>query len=221
MAKFYLSDTPLPAEYLAALGDSWRDEGYELRALAKRFFGSRIFFAPEFRANFIKSPLQFYFGLLQDLRLEVSPIPRFTVNPMRQMGQLPFYPPNVRGWVGGRNWINSATLAARRQLVETLFSPIDDNSLNADEQIDLVAARSNGITAFTVSDETLAPLAKLSSDDAADKLLAAFLPGSAAPALRDSVRRFIADGPSDNFQRLRRVRRATLTLLQSPGYQLC
>jgi hypothetical protein len=184
MVKFYLSDTPLPAEHLAALGTEWREGGYELRTLAKRFFGSRLFFAPEFRGAFIKSPLQFYLGLLQDLRLEVAPIQRFTLNPMRQMGQLLFYPPNVRGWVGGRNWINSATLAARRQLVETLFAPIDERSLNADEQLDLVAAESNGITAFTVEDAALAPLAQLSAPEAAQRLVAGYL---AVPVPREFV----------------------------------
>ena len=221
MVKFYLSDTPLPAEYLAALGTEWREGGYELRTLAKRFLGSRLFFAPEFRGAFIKSPLQFYLGLLQDLRLEVAPIQRFTLNPMRQMGQLLFYPPNVRGWVGGRNWINSATLAARRQLVETLFAPIDERSLNADEQLDLVAAESNGITAFTVEDAALAPLAQLSAPEAAQRLVAGYL---AVPVPREFVQnlgQFLASGPADESQRLRRVRRATVTLLQSPEYQLC
>ncbi len=221
MVKFYLSDTPLPQEHLAALGQVWRAGGFELRTLAQRFFGSRLFFAPEFRGNFIKSPLQFYLGLLQDLHLEVAPIPRYTLTPMRQMGQVPYYPPNVRGWVGGRNWINSATLSARRQLVETLFAPIDERSLNADEQIDLVAARSNGITAFTVADESLAALAKLDAADATRRLIADFLAGPTPPEFAESVRQFLATDTGDETQRLRRVRRATVTLLQSPEYQLC
>src|SRR5439155_22815945 len=108
-----------------------------------------------------KSPMQFYLGLVQDLQLDVAPLPRLTLNPLRQMGQWPFYPPNVRGWVGGRNWINSATLASRRQLVESLFAPIDENNLNATEQIELLAARTNGITRFTVDDESLIEWVKL------------------------------------------------------------
>jgi hypothetical protein len=99
---------------------------------------------PSFAAD--QGPLQFYLGAVQDMELDVAPIPRLTIAPLRQMGQALFYPPNVRGWVGGRQWINSATLTARRQFVESLFAPIDENTLNADEQIELVAARSNGIT---------------------------------------------------------------------------
>ena len=32
---------------------------------------------------------------------------------LNQMGQLPLMPPNVRGWPGGRMWINTSTLFIR------------------------------------------------------------------------------------------------------------
>ena len=221
LGKFYLSDTPLPADYLATLGDEWRAAGHDLRDLARRFFGSRLFFAPEFRGNFIKSPAQFYLGLVQDMQLAVAPLPRMTLNPLRAMGQMLFTPPNVRGWVGGRQWINSATLTARRQLVESLFAPIDEKNLNADEQLDLVAARSNGIANFTVADEPLAEFAKLDPASAAELLVNTFVAVPTAAELRSDLRQFLADSPPDEAQRLRRVRRAAVTLLQSPEYQLC
>jgi hypothetical protein len=36
------------------------------------------------------------------------------------MGQVPFYPPNVKGWDGGKSWINTATLTFRYQLARQL-----------------------------------------------------------------------------------------------------
>ena len=186
MAKFYLTDGVLPAEYIVALGKEWLATGFELRHLVRQFFGSRLFFAPEFRGNLIKSPVQFYLGLVQDMQLDVAPLPRLTLVPLRQMGQAIFYPPNVRGWVGGRQSINSATLTARRQFVESLFAPIDENTLNADEQIELVAARSNGTTRFTVPDEPFAPLARLDVTAAAEKLTSNLLPGTTGMEMRKS-----------------------------------
>lgn len=222
MVKFYLSDEPLPPEYLAPLGETWSAGGYGLRSLLRQFFGSRLFFAPEFRGNFIKSPVQFYLGLVQDLGLEIAPLPRFTLNPMRQMGQLLYNPPNVRGWVGGRSWINSATLAARRQLVETFFSPIDERGLNADELIELVAARTNGSQNFTVGeDHPLAALATLKPAEAAARLVNDFIPVAVAPEFTGGVQQFIGSAPSDPKQRLRRIQRAAIAVLQSPEYQLC
>ncbi|MEO7412677.1 MAG: DUF1800 domain-containing protein [Opitutaceae bacterium] len=222
MVKFYLSDEALPEEYLATLGQEWRNEGYSLRTLVRRFFGSRLFFAPEFRGNFIKSPVQFYLGLVQDLNLDIAPLPRFTINPMRQMGQLLYTPPNVRGWLGGRSWINSATLSARRQLVETLFTPIDERALNADELIELVAARTNGLQNFTVGEQhPLASLAKLDPAEAAARLTSDFIAVSVARDFTASVQQFISAPTPDPRQRSRRVRRAAVAVLQSPEYQLC
>jgi uncharacterized protein (DUF1800 family) len=33
--------------------------------------------------------------------------------PLEQMGQVPLMPPNVKGWPGGRTWINTSTLFVR------------------------------------------------------------------------------------------------------------
>jgi len=221
MGKFYLTDTPLPPEYLHEIGSWWSAQHFDLHALALRFFGSQLFFSPEFRGDFIKSPVQFYLGLVQDLGLSVAPLPRAVLNPLRQMGQTLFNPPNVRGWVGGRNWINSATYQARRQLVETLFAPIKEEALNADEQLELVAARANGVNNFTVADDLLAPLAALDPTVATTHLLANYLALPVAPEFRDAVRQFLAPEDADAPQKLRRLRRAAVTLLQSPEYQLC
>ena len=32
---------------------------------------------------------------------------------LNQMGQVPFYPPSVKGWDGGKAWISTSTLLTR------------------------------------------------------------------------------------------------------------
>lgn len=219
LVKFYLSDTILPPDVLFSIGDLWRTQGYDLRWLAHRFFGSRIFFAPEFRGDFIKSPVQLYLGLLQDLDLNVAPLPRYALNPLRQMGQVLFNPPNVRGWVGGRNWINSASFAARRTMVEMLFTPIPETRLNADELADLAANRSGDH--FTVSEAWLESLAELTPDEIAGRLAEQFLPGTPSPPYRASLENYLAKTGFNKAERLRRAKRAAITVLSSPEYQLC
>jgi uncharacterized protein (DUF1800 family) len=226
LARFYLTDDPLPREHLDTLGDWWRARNHDLRALAHRFFGSRLFYAPAHTGNHIKSPFQFYLGLLQDLRLDVAPIPRQTISPLRQMGQMPFQPPNVRGWVGGRSWINSATLAARRQLVQNLFTPFKESNLNADEQVALADARAAGHDRFTIDDARLRRFAQTPPARVAGIFLKTFIPDAAArpPAYRavyrDTVIKHIT-GDGKPAQHLLRVRDTAITLLQSPEYQLC
>jgi hypothetical protein len=41
------------------------------------------------------------------------PDSRMLWNLLEQMGQVPFFPPNVKGWPGGREWINTSTLFVR------------------------------------------------------------------------------------------------------------
>lgn len=217
MIRFYLSDTPLPAAYTDALGEAWARDSYSLRDLAINFFSSRAFFAEEYRGNYIKSPVQFYLGLLQDLELRVAPLPRRVLGALRQMGQMPFDPPNVRGWVGGRAWINSATLAVRRQVINALLSPLNEDALNGDEQHALATARADGVTHFTLGPEQFKPWSRLPSDQAARQLLARALPGRPADPLADRLEKFLERGATRPEAT---VRAALAALLESPDYQL-
>jgi hypothetical protein len=45
-------------------------------------------------------------------------------NIYRQLGQVPFYPPNVKGWDGGKSWINTGTLTYRYQIARALINGI-------------------------------------------------------------------------------------------------
>ncbi|HEY0944890.1 MAG TPA: DUF1800 domain-containing protein [Opitutaceae bacterium] len=220
MTRFYLTTEPLPPAYFEPLRAWWGGTGYDLRRLVHRFFGSRLFFDPSLRGNYIKSPLQFYLGLVQDLGLDVAPLPRQVLGSLRQMGQVPFYPPNVRGWVGGRQWINSATLAARRQLVQALFTPVNEANLNADEMVEIAAARAAGQDRFTVTDERLREFSALDDEQVTARFVDYFLPASVTDDFRETVRSFVATEGAPN-RRDQRVRNTAVTLLQSPEYQLC
>ncbi|MDF3058124.1 MAG: hypothetical protein K0R17_2339 [Rariglobus sp.] len=221
MAKFYLSEAPLSPAYLATLGDWWRSTGYDLRQLAHRFFASRLFHHPAFRGNYIKRPTQLYLGLVLDLNINVAPYPRHSLNTLRLMGEEPFRAPNVSGWDGGRLWINSSTLNARRQLVETIFSPVNEENLNADEQVEVVAARSQGAGTFTVTEERLEKmLQSMTPEQITARFLDYFLPVKVGEKFRADVLSFLT-GETDEAKRLARLRSTAVTLLQSPEYQLC
>lgn len=218
MVKFYLSETPLPSEYTDALGAWWAQRDYRFGALLGAFFGSRLFYAEEFRGNFIKSPLHYLLGLTQDLDLTPAPLARQVIGALRSMGQMPFNPPNVRGWVGGRNWINSATLAARRNVANALLNPLNEANLNADEVFELDVAATNGVSNFTLAPARLDAWAKLPPADAARELLTLALPARHDPALADQLAGFLA---KNSGAPRARVRTALATLLESPDYQLC
>jgi uncharacterized protein (DUF1800 family) len=90
-----------------------------MKPFMKIVLSSQEFFSSQARKSIIKSPVQF---LVQGQRTLGLPLPlgQSLVFIYRQLGQTPFYPPNVKGWDGGKSWINTATLAYRYDLAREL-----------------------------------------------------------------------------------------------------
>jgi hypothetical protein len=97
--------------------------GYELKPFMKTVLSSQEFFSSQARNAVIKSPVQF---LVQAQKTLGVPLPsgQPLVVIYRQLGQTPFYPPNVKGWDGGKSWINTATLTYRYELARELVCGI-------------------------------------------------------------------------------------------------
>lgn len=109
--RFFVSED-CPPELEAAMGDVLRENNYELRPLLRTIFASRAFYQPSVIGSQIKSPIQLVVGTIRMLGLEM-PRERMIYNALNQMGQVPLHPPNVKGWPGGRLWINTSTLFVR------------------------------------------------------------------------------------------------------------
>ena len=216
MIRYYLTEDGLGPRMLQPLAESWKASGYSIPHLLTKLFTSRIFYEPGFMGNMIKSPVQYYLGLLQDLDLDVFPSPRRTTNILRTMGQQFYNPPNVRGWVGGRHWINSATLSARRQLVASLLQPVPTKRLNADEEAAVKAAEEAGRAEFTVPREQLAELARMDLTVLAEAMAKRFYVDQDSTALEEIFSQLASSQQGPRFATSCLV--ATLT---APPYHLC
>ncbi|HKK17130.1 MAG TPA: DUF1800 family protein [Opitutales bacterium] len=217
LIKFYLTDEPVPEPYIEALGEQWAAYNFELTYLIETFFQSRLFFHPAYRGNLVKSPVHFYLGLCQDLRLDPVPFEGRLLRSMDVMGQSFYNPPNVRGWLYGEHWINSTTVSARRQVVDYLFSPLNEKRLNANDKIDLEKAREQGRGNFLVNRERLEPLLKLEPSKIAEHLTTYFITPHSRKAYQPVIEEIVdkADKPEAS------LRYAVIALLQSPAYNLC
>jgi uncharacterized protein (DUF1800 family) len=94
------------------LGNVLRDAKYEIRPLVRTILTSKAFYQPRAIGSQIKSPVQLMVGTVRLLQLPM-PDTRRLAGAMEQMGQVPLMPPNVKGWPGGRLWINTSTLFVR------------------------------------------------------------------------------------------------------------
>ncbi len=125
--KFFAYDDPEP-NLVDALASEMRNVHFELRPFMKFLFLSEEFHSPKARNTQIKSPVQF---LVQALRTLSIPLPdsNFIDFAFRQMGQIPFFPPNVKGWDGGKSWINTATLTFRYKLAHQLVDGVSPQEI--------------------------------------------------------------------------------------------
>ncbi|MBZ0167518.1 MAG: DUF1800 domain-containing protein, partial [Candidatus Omnitrophica bacterium] len=115
----FISPDPDPKE-LTRLAAVFRSRDYDISALMQAILTSDHFYAPENRTSLIKSPVEYIAGLLRQFKVRPTDLEPLT-NLSRGMGQDLFNPPNVKGWPGGTNWINSNTLTMRQQLTGRIF----------------------------------------------------------------------------------------------------
>jgi hypothetical protein len=108
----YFACEDVEPDVLAALGEVLRENKWDMRPLLRTIFTSRAFYSPAAIGTQIKSPVQLVVGTIRQLDLE-QPAPRGVGAALTQMGQVPLDPPNVKGWPGGRAWINTSTLFVR------------------------------------------------------------------------------------------------------------
>ena len=219
LIKFYLTEEAVPEAYIEALGEQWADHGFSLSYLTETFFQSRLFFHPAYRGNLVKSPIHFYLGLCQDLRLDVAPFDSRVLRSMQVMGQSFYDPPNVRGWLYGEHWINSTTISGRRQVVDFLFTPLNEEKLNGNEKRDLERARKVGRGNFLVTQERLQQVLGTAADDLAQHFTTYFITAPSRETYREALKTILGDTHSDGATQ--RIRNAMIALLQSPAYNLC
>lgn len=115
----FVSDQPDPAEVdrLVAL---WRARDLEMEPLLEALFLTDAFWDPANRGRLIKSPVELVVGTVRSLGLPVENVADL-LWAMEDLGQMPFFPPNVGGWAGGTFWINDATASARATVLTDML----------------------------------------------------------------------------------------------------
>lgn len=115
----FVSTEPDMAEVRRIAG-VFRSSAYDIRAALRELLTADAFYAPRYRGNLVKSPVDLVVGTLRQFRMAVAdPLPY--VLTVGRLGQDLFAPPNVKGWPGGEAWINATTLLSRRQFLENVF----------------------------------------------------------------------------------------------------
>ena len=118
LLRTFVFDQPTEA-HITALAARIQEHDFIMRPVMRELFSSRLFFSAEARHAIIKSPLELVLGACRalDVRANLKEVNRVS----GQLGQSIFEPPTVKGWEGGRLWINSASLLQRNNFAMALL----------------------------------------------------------------------------------------------------
>jgi uncharacterized protein (DUF1800 family) len=118
--RFFVEDEPSTA-VVDSVAATIRKHDFEMRPLLREIFSSAEFYSDRAMGTQIKSPAQ-YIVQTSKLLSAPAPPPLAAQNAMRQMGQILFAPPNVKGWDGGKQWISTSTLLFRYNFANYLIN---------------------------------------------------------------------------------------------------
>jgi len=119
LVRFFVSDElELSSELVAPLAQRLREAKLTVAPVLETIFTSRLFYSDAAIGGKIRSPIELGVGTLRALDGTTNMVE--LAGKLRELGQMPLYPPNVKGWDGGRAWINSSTLLGRANLVRSL-----------------------------------------------------------------------------------------------------
>ena len=199
LIRFFVLDEPQPPMSLVEpLAQELRDHEFHVGRVLKRIFNSQLFFSRYALSQKIRSPVELAVGLIRSLEVQTN-LNRVS-QLLEELGQRPFYPPNVKGWDGGRTWINSSTLLGRANLVRQILT--DDSSKFGGGDLESLTNR-NGVKA---------------PKDIVQWLLDALLAVEVQDNVREQLTRLASEQQIATSKRISNVIHAISTL---PEFQLC
>jgi uncharacterized protein (DUF1800 family) len=121
--RYFVNDDPdaVKTEWLA---NRFYQSNYDIQKLLNDIYTSEWFYDDRNIGNHIKSPIELLAGIRRMIPMELDK-PEIQLLFQRALGQILFYPPNVAGWPGGKNWIDSSALMLRLRIPQILTN-MDD-----------------------------------------------------------------------------------------------
>ncbi len=119
LVNYFVCDHPISDELIEPLARDLRESDFRIAPTVRRILNSRYFYSEASVGQKIRGPVDLAIGLLRSLEATTGTIA--LAEALRPLGQRLFHPPNVKGWPGGRRWINASTFIGRVNLVTRLI----------------------------------------------------------------------------------------------------
>lgn len=116
----FVSTDPNPVHINRWASDLQRD--WQLKSTLRQLLTSEAFWDPKHRHVLVKSPIELTLSSWHDIESKQNPNWQSLWHLQKQWGQDVLTPPNVKGWAGGLNWLDSERLTKRQAFVERFFA---------------------------------------------------------------------------------------------------
>ena len=202
------------------LAESFYKSGYDIAVLLENILTADWFYEKKIRGNHIKSPVELLAGMQHSMGL-VFEQKQSLIFIQRTLGQVLLYPPNVAGWPGGRNWIDSSSLLFRMKLPDLILKsgqvtmqPKQDGDVNTE----LLARRGSDLMHVKTDWNAFEKMFSGVDSDQLPDALAAYLIQQPIGKTQLALIRKTARGSSSRHEQIRDL---TAALMALPEYQLC
>ena len=143
----------------------------------------------------------------------------------RALGQVLFYPPNVAGWPGGKNWIDSSSLMLRLRIPQILSAndaldirPKTDDDVQMGQMMEGIQKMKYAVKGVTAVVEWPA-VSKIFEKVQREKLLENIT--ATVLQTRGQVSIAVLDKYVNSENREYYIKSAVINLMATPEYQLC
>ena len=119
--RFFVSDEAAPSDqFLAPVADKFAQTNFSIASAVQMILGSRLLLSGWSIGRKVRSPIELAIGWMRVMQCTTNM--GFLSDRLRTIGHALLFPPNVKGWDGGRAWINSSTLVGRANLIYELVN---------------------------------------------------------------------------------------------------
>ena len=126
LIRYFVFDEPAaPDALVEPVARQLRDGEFEIGPVVRQILSSNLIFSDFAVGRKVRSPVELGVGLMRALGATGNMV-KLAIG-LADLGQALFQPPNVKGWDGGRTWINSASLLGRANLVRRTLQASETN----------------------------------------------------------------------------------------------
>jgi uncharacterized protein (DUF1800 family) len=220
--RFFVNDQidPQKVQWMA---DRFYKSGYEIAPLLKDIFTADWFYESQHIGSRVKSPIDLLVGIRRSLPMDIEKEEGQLVL-QKILGQILFYPPNVAGWPGGYNWIDSSSLMFRLRLPQLVAykeafnikaKADDDQEMGKKQQT--VAKIGGRVLPTTIHwEESIKQLSAVGRENLLSSMTRLLWQTDPSTINQQTLEKFV-----DSSSRERYIQTAIIHLMCTPEYQMC